>query len=327
MRYEVIVPVYNGEAVIAACLKSITEQENAVPGEDYSVLVIDDGSTDRTVEIASGFPVKIISLGENRGRIVARMVGAQNARSERLLFVDSRVTIPPNLIESLAQFDSNPAVMGVDETGEEVSGSILERIFFLIRRKYYGRENYPVLEKDMIITPGNFKRSPKGTTLLLIDRDLFLRLIPERTGKGVSDDTLLLHNLVFREGVALLRTPRISLKYNPQRPFGTLLKWLYGRGTLFADFYFSKGGYYHKHFFLFSAFIVLSIVGFLILPAAYSLALLGSLLGIYLAACVYLSEAPGDVFVLAIGFPMVALVFGAGVLRFWMKSLLAASSK
>ena len=242
MKYEVIVPVYNGEQVIEACLESITTQENAVIG-------IDDGSTDRTVEIAGRFPVKIISLGENRGRIVARLTGAQNTRAERLLFVDSRVTIVRGFIASLFQFDPNPAVIGVDE-GPKNRRSILERIFFLIRRKYYGPQNYPFLEKDLLITAKNFKRSPKGTTFLLIDRDLFLRLIPGRIGKDVNDDTLLFHNLVFKEGIGLLRSPKIKIEYDPSRRFWPFLKWLYERGVRFADFYFSKGGYFHNHFFV-----------------------------------------------------------------------------
>lgn len=321
MKYEVIVPVYNGEDVLEACLESITTQDDAVIGKDYSVLVVDDGSTDRTVQIAGRFPVKIISLGENRGRIVARMTGARNARADRLFFVDSRVTIARGLIASLSQFDPNPAVIGVHE-GQESRRSIFERIFFLIRRKYYGPQNYPFQEKDLLITSDNFKRSPKGTTILLIDRDLFLRLIPERTGKDVNDDTLLFHNLVFREGIGLLRSSKIKIEYDPSRRFFPFLKWLYERGIRFADFYFAKGGYFHKHFFILLGFALAFFTAIFLLPAHLSLVFLWVLCGLYLLMCVWLSETVLDFPILFLGLPVILFVFGAGVLRFWIESLL-----
>ena len=321
MKYEVIVPVYNGEEVIEACLESLTRQEHAVIGKDYSVLVIDDGSTDRTVEIAGRFPVKIISLGENHGRIIARMTGAKNARADRLLFVDSRVTIGPGLIASLSQFDSNPAVIGVDEAPKS-RGSIFERIFFLIRRKYYGKQNYPFQEKDLLITTENFKRSPKGTTILLMDRDLFLRLIPERTGKDVNDDTLLFHNLVFREGIGLLRSPKLKIEYDPTRRFFPLLKWLYERGIRFADFYFPKGGYFHKHFLIFLSLAAAFFTAIFLLPAHLSLVALWVLWVLYLFLCVWLSETVLDFPILFFGLPVILFSFGAGVLKFCIKSLL-----
>jgi glycosyltransferase involved in cell wall biosynthesis len=321
LKYEVIVPVYNGEEVIEACLQSITTQENAVIGKDYSVLVIDDGSTDRTVEIAGRFPVKIISLGENRGRIIARLTGARDARADRLFFVDSRVTIPPGLIASLSQFDPNPAVIGV-EAAPKSQRSIFERIFFLIRRKYYGTQNYPFQEKDLLITAANFKRSPKGTTILLIDRDLFLRLIPERTGKDVNDDTLLFHNLVFRERIGLLRSRKIKIEYDPTRRFSSFLKWLYERGIRFADYYFSQGGQFHKHFLVFLGLALAFLIAIIILPSHLSLMLLWVSWILYLFLGVWLSETILDFPVLLFGLPVILLVFGAGVLKFWIKSFL-----
>ena len=321
MKYEVIVPVYNGEDVLAACLESITTQDDAVIGKDYSVLVIDDGSTDRTVEIAGMFPVKTISLGENRGRIVARLSGAQNTRAERVLFIDSRVRVSSDCIASLAQFDSYPVVIGAVEAKQN-GQSAFERILFLIRRKYYGKGNYPVQDKDLIITPENFKRSPKGTTILLTDRDLFLRLIPERTGKDVNDDTLLFHNLVFKEGIGLLRSPKIKIEYDPSRRFFPFLKWFYERGIRFADFYFSKGGYFHKHFLIVLGLALAFFAVMVLLPAHLSLVLLWVLLGLYFFLCVWLSETVLDFPILFLGLPVILFVFGVGVMRFWIKYLL-----
>ncbi len=325
MKYEVIVPVYNGEEVIEACLESVTTQENAVIGKDYSVLVIDDGSTDRTVEIAGRFPVRIISLGENRGRTAARLTGAQNAGAKRLLFIDSRVRIPSNCITSLAQFDSWPVVIGAVKTKQN-SQSILERILFLIRRKYYGGTNYPVQEKDLIITTANFKRAPKGTTFLLIDADLFISFSPQRSGKDVSDDTILFHNLVFEEKLTLLRSSKVQLEYNPTRRFFPFLKWLYERGLKFADYYLTRDGFFQTHFRLFLVMALAFLTAIFLLPSHLLLILLWVLWVLYLFLCVWLSETILDFPVLFFGLPVILLVFGAGVLRGWIKSFLPERS-
>ncbi|MHC1729159.1 MAG: glycosyltransferase family 2 protein [Syntrophobacteraceae bacterium] len=321
MSYEVIVPVYNGENVIEACLKSIVEQNNAIIGNDYSVLVIDDGSTDRTVEIAGKFPVKIISLAQNRGRLIARLTGATHAGAERILFVDSRVTIPSSLMASLPQFDHYPAAIGQAVINRESKESWVQRIFFLIRRKYYGPKNFPTQEGDLLINAENFKRAPKGTGLLLIDRNLFIKLNPERTERGVSDDTLLFYNLVFKEGIELLRPAGLRAEYNPSRRFGPLIKWLYERGTMFADFYLSKGGYFQALFRMTLGLALLLCVLILFLPVQLSLIIIWMLLSCYLFLCIFLSEEILDFFILLFGFPVLLLPFSAGILKFTIKGL------
>lgn len=322
MKYEVVIPVYNGEEVLESCLASITGQEGAVPGKDYSVLVVDDGSTDATARIASRFPVRIIRLAENSGRVVARLTGARNAVAERLFFMDSRVQVPKDHIAGLYRFDSHPAVLGVEEPSPNADRSIFNRVFYLIRRKYYGKQNFPYQKDDLTITKRNFKRTSKGTTILLIDRQLFLDLTPEKTGKEVNDDTRLFHKLVFEKNIEILRTPKMRFRYDPKRKPGQCLKWLFERGVRFADFYFAPGGYLHGYFKLCAAalasFAVLAGILFLFHPQALSLVFgfaLACLLG--LSAC--LAEKPVDFPILLVALPAVLATFGAGVLRFWVK--------
>src|SRR6266571_8418092 len=78
-----IIAAYNEEKTIAEVLTVLTR--NPLIDE---VIVVSDGSTDSTVEIARTFDVTTISLRENRGKGYAMRVGVDYARHDTLFFVD-----------------------------------------------------------------------------------------------------------------------------------------------------------------------------------------------------------------------------------------------
>lgn len=83
---SVIIPAYNASAFLGECLDSVLCQD---AGEETEVIVIDDGSTDSTPDIASGYPgVRVIST-PNRGLSAARNEGLRHVRGEWTTFVDA----------------------------------------------------------------------------------------------------------------------------------------------------------------------------------------------------------------------------------------------
>lgn len=56
IKYSFIIPTYNSEKTIFKCLNSVLNQENC----DYEVLIIDDGSTDNTLNIVTELSKKMI---------------------------------------------------------------------------------------------------------------------------------------------------------------------------------------------------------------------------------------------------------------------------
>lgn len=91
---SVVIPNYNYEKTLGACLDAIYAQTH----QPYEVIVVDDGSTDRSREIAATYPCRVLRTGGNRGVSAGRNTGARAARGEILFFVDSDVALRPDAI-------------------------------------------------------------------------------------------------------------------------------------------------------------------------------------------------------------------------------------
>jgi glycosyltransferase involved in cell wall biosynthesis len=96
-----IVIAYNEREKIATALASLLNQET---NKKFEIIVVDDGSTDNTVQAAregmANFPrQQIISFPSNRGRGAARLEGQMRATGEYLAFIDSDVALPTNWVE------------------------------------------------------------------------------------------------------------------------------------------------------------------------------------------------------------------------------------
>jgi glycosyltransferase involved in cell wall biosynthesis len=88
---SVIVPVYNGEAVLAQCLLPLVAFR--LDGEIAEVIVVDDGSTDSSAWIATEAGARVVPSGGRLGPGGARNRGAEVATGEVLWFVDADVVV------------------------------------------------------------------------------------------------------------------------------------------------------------------------------------------------------------------------------------------
>lgn len=76
-RLSIIIPVFNAEKTISKLLNSIMSSTY----KDYEIIVVDDASSDRTIEKLKDFPIELIKLNKNVGPSVARNIGAREARA------------------------------------------------------------------------------------------------------------------------------------------------------------------------------------------------------------------------------------------------------
>jgi GT2 family glycosyltransferase len=94
-----IIPAYNAESTLAECLTRIFESTYEV----LEVVLIDDGSTDGTREIAARFTVRLVSTEGRVGPAAARNLGARVAEGDILFFIDTDVMLRPDSIERLVR--------------------------------------------------------------------------------------------------------------------------------------------------------------------------------------------------------------------------------
>jgi glycosyltransferase involved in cell wall biosynthesis len=91
---SVVIPVRNGAATLARCLEAALA--SAYPR--FEVVVVDDGSTDGTAEIAGRFPVTLVRLAARGGVSRARNAGAAASSGELLVFIDADCLLEPNAL-------------------------------------------------------------------------------------------------------------------------------------------------------------------------------------------------------------------------------------
>ncbi len=85
MKLSIIIPMKNEEKDVESCLKSILN--NSYSREDYEIICMDNGSTDRTVELAKKYTTNVYSIP---GKTISylRNYGSKKAQGEFLAFVD-----------------------------------------------------------------------------------------------------------------------------------------------------------------------------------------------------------------------------------------------
>lgn len=111
---SVVIPAYNEEAALPLVLPAVF----GVLDNTYEVLLVDDGSVDRTAEIARSYPCRLIRHPKNRGKGAALRTGLQEARGKKVIFLDADNTYPVEAIPKIARLlENNDLVRGIRNDG------------------------------------------------------------------------------------------------------------------------------------------------------------------------------------------------------------------
>lgn len=111
--FSIVIPAYNRERFIGRAIRSCLNQSL----DDFEVIIVDDGSTDRSVEMVQEFKdsrVRLIRHETNQERLIARNTGALAAKGEWIVWFDSDDELVPEALEVMKN--------RVEEVAPEVLG-------------------------------------------------------------------------------------------------------------------------------------------------------------------------------------------------------------
>lgn len=200
-KYSIVIPVYNVEKYIKKTLDSVFNQTE----KDFEVIVVDDGCTDKSIEIAKNYAVKIIKT-KHVSVSEARNIGEKHAKGEYLIFLDSDDYWDKKVLEEVSKsLKNNPDLVRfqvrtvtdqnvstdfpeetfTNLTGEEAFTKIsrfhfVESIWcYAIKRKYYQQEQFHfkkgLIHEDFGLTPLIIIKAQKVNSISYIGYNYYRR--------------------------------------------------------------------------------------------------------------------------------------------------------
>ena len=245
----VVIPLFNSQDWITGTLSDVL-QEVATVQENVEIIVVNDGSTDDSVQriehLQRDGKIKVVTTS-NQGRFSARATGVKQALSEYIVFIDSRVKLNPGSLQFILD---KIKVNGLNQLwnarvtlpdGLPKVSYFWEGIEFLAWRKHYRGPQETSVKKD------DLDFHPVGTTMFGAPRQWLLE-VNEKISESqlnlhnISDDTKLIRHLAERAD--LYYSPMFSCIYQPRTTSTRFASHAFHRGTVFVDGHLRKGGRY-----------------------------------------------------------------------------------
>jgi len=174
MRLSFVVPAYNEEAYLPACLESILAQTSGLPAGSVEIIVVNNASTDRTREVALSFPGVTVVDEPRKGLTFARQAGFAASTGDLIANVDSDSRLTPGwvaqVLSTFAEAQANRAANKrqlVAFSGPVLYYDLNRRqrlfvhVFYMIGWMTYAMNRY-VLRVGSMVQGGNFVTTRAG---------------------------------------------------------------------------------------------------------------------------------------------------------------------
>lgn len=221
LAVSVIIPNYNYARTLGMCIQAV--QAQTYPA--HEVIVVDDCSTDASVEVAQSLAVRVVGTPGNGGVAAARNIGAACATGDVLFFVDSDVALAPEALEkavALLEADSRlGAVCGIYDPEPLISDSLVEEYRSL--QAHYWRAS-----SEGVVTFGFF-------SIGAIRADVFAEIGPFNTALKQTEE--IDYGARLSEKYDLLLTSQVRGRHDDDHELVPLLRKLWRRGRLRVPLY------------------------------------------------------------------------------------------
>ncbi|MGP8260493.1 MAG: glycosyltransferase family 2 protein [Acidobacteriaceae bacterium] len=159
MRLSFVIPAYNEEAYLPACLDSVLAQTNEL-GDSVEIIVVNNASSDRTREVALGYPGVRVVDEPQKGLTFARQAGFAASTGELIANVDSDSRLTAGWVQTvLKEFAAEPKLVSLSGPFIYYDMSPSQRfsvhIFYLIAFLVYVLNRY-ILRAGSMVQGGNF---------------------------------------------------------------------------------------------------------------------------------------------------------------------------
>lgn len=224
---SIIIPAYNEEEAIGATLGKMVELKMQ---EKYEIIVVDDGSEDRTAEIVGEFPVILYSHHSNKGYGASLKTGIRKAKGDRIILMDSDGQHDPKYIQEIeTRLENADMVIGErSQTSFQVKRRKAGKRLIKHIGQYLVEQKLPdynsgfrgfqreTIESMLHLMPNGFSFSTTSTLAFLkegYDIDTFPIEVSERIGRKSNVKML-------KDGSkTILLLFRIIMLFNPLKVF------------------------------------------------------------------------------------------------------------
>lgn len=140
-KISIVIPMYNEQEVAEACYKRIKKVLNDLTQYDYELIIVDDGSKDKTLEIITKIAktdnkVEIISFSRNFGHQAAVTAGLKETTGDAVVIIDADMQDPPEIIQDMIALweKGNDVVYAVrsKRKGESIFKTLSAKMFYKI---------------------------------------------------------------------------------------------------------------------------------------------------------------------------------------------------
>ncbi len=109
MKISIVIPAYNEEHYIGPCIQSVQEQHSK---DIIEIIVVDNGSSDKTLAIAKKFRGVTVLREAQKGPTHARELGFTQAKGDYVAFIDADTRLPAGWIDTVKkEFGKDPALV------------------------------------------------------------------------------------------------------------------------------------------------------------------------------------------------------------------------